>query len=534
MLAIEVPSTSRCSMPTEPLTIPEMPGFVDRTVRLLREMSGGPAEARLVNASAGITADPAALETETGRQLVSFGLNLLARTFVRVSLLPPIGTTHLTKVYREFEQMWGFPWPAIETSIVQAASEADAVLAIGTAAPANGRLATMTIGCEGWVIECHAGPGPVRVRDGPNPVGVAAAVSVGVARLFGDIVARELPESLRSSFQGPPALRWSTYSYRNDDADAPLPSGLHLDDVLLVGVGGVGAAIAAVLGLQPGLTGRVLLVDPDQVDESNLNRFLTATRSAIGRSKTEIAHEHLKRRQPSLQVLSAPFSYQRVVRQLGRPLATVVSSVDSEPLRAIIQSDLPKTVIDAATSGPVIGLSRHTFVEGACLGCLHPRTNELLGPEVQMAKILGQPLSFVIDRLADDTPLSPRELQVLAERLNLGPLQFSRGKPLRVFWAEDVCGRMPIPAGTEPAPTAGSAAFISVLAGALAAGELLKDAAGANPLDNELKVQVFRGPDREFPRRRAKDPKCSCFCSDLVMQEAYGARHNRSQQGGRL
>lgn len=70
--------------------------------------------------------------------------------------------------------------------------------------------------------------------------------------------------------------------------------------VALVGAGGTGSIIAqelAHLGV-----GRMLVVDHDVVDTSNLNRLLGATPSDVGRPKAQIAHRAVKAINPNAQV----------------------------------------------------------------------------------------------------------------------------------------------------------------------------------------------------------------------------------------
>lgn len=498
--------------------------FMERTARLLSEMSGSRVEdayQQLLKAKVGVVADADVLSTLPGQMLLIFTLNILARTFAEISLLPPLGSKFLGQISQGFEKYWGFPWSFMGAGKIQPGTQCDVLLAIGDAGTNSAPLGTVTIGCDGWIGEYRHGNGKVAVQGEPNPVGAAVTACFGAAQVFAKTIASFLEGQVRSRFSGPAALRWSAFSYKSDDENPPLPSDLLLDDVIFIGLGGVGTAAISVLGLIPGLSGKVILVDPDKVDESNLNRFLIATVNAIGRHKTEVVRQYLDKKQPGLRVLCAPISYQRFVRQVGRPRNIVVSSIDNEGTRAFIQSDLPKIIIDAATSGPVIGLSRHNFIDGACLGCLHPRPEKPYNQEMQMAKVLGWPLGEVINRLADDEILSPEVLQKLANYLGLGELTFSTGKPLRVFWAEDVCGKINLPAEAGQETAVGSAAFVTTLAGALAAGELIKNIIKVRPLDNELKIQVFQGPSRDFPRKRLKDPKCGSLCYEEAMRVTY-------------
>lgn len=70
--------------------------------------------------------------------------------------------------------------------------------------------------------------------------------------------------------------------------------------VLVVGLGGVGAAAAEMI-CRSGV-GRMTIVDADTVAESNINRQLIALRSTIGRSKAEILAHRLQDINPDLRL----------------------------------------------------------------------------------------------------------------------------------------------------------------------------------------------------------------------------------------
>lgn len=71
--------------------------------------------------------------------------------------------------------------------------------------------------------------------------------------------------------------------------------------VLIVGVGGVGGAVAEML-VRSGV-GHMTLVDSDCIQLSNINRQLIATHEVIGRSKAEIWACRLKSIHPQLDII---------------------------------------------------------------------------------------------------------------------------------------------------------------------------------------------------------------------------------------
>lgn len=62
--------------------------------------------------------------------------------------------------------------------------------------------------------------------------------------------------------------------------------------VLLIGVGGVGGYAAEALARSG--VGNIVLIDPDTVEESNINRQLVALSSTIGKYKVEVMQSRIK------------------------------------------------------------------------------------------------------------------------------------------------------------------------------------------------------------------------------------------------
>ncbi|WP_245589073.1 HesA/MoeB/ThiF family protein [Desulfatirhabdium butyrativorans] len=89
---------------------------------------------------------------------------------------------------------------------------------------------------------------------------------------------------------------------RNFDTLGPEDQRRLLDaTVAVVGLGGLGGAVCELLA-RAGV-GRLILIDGDRFEESNLNRQLLATMAALGRPKALTAKERLKAINPSVEVI---------------------------------------------------------------------------------------------------------------------------------------------------------------------------------------------------------------------------------------
>lgn len=73
---------------------------------------------------------------------------------------------------------------------------------------------------------------------------------------------------------------------------------------LVVGCGGLGASALPYL-VSSGV-GKLLIADPDQIDETNLQRQITYTERDIGRNKAEVMAEFLRARNSACQIVAHP------------------------------------------------------------------------------------------------------------------------------------------------------------------------------------------------------------------------------------
>lgn len=99
--------------------------------------------------------------------------------------------------------------------------------------------------------------------------------------------------------------------------------------VAVVGVGGVGSYAAEALA-RAGI-GRLVLVDHDRVEASNLNRQIVALRSTLGRLKVEVMRERILDINPACEVRVFPerFDAASAARILRLPLSYVVDAIDA-------------------------------------------------------------------------------------------------------------------------------------------------------------------------------------------------------------
>lgn len=97
--------------------------------------------------------------------------------------------------------------------------------------------------------------------------------------------------------------------------------------VILFGTGGVGSWCAEAL-VRSGI-GRLTIVDPDCVDQSNINRQLPATTLTVGRPKVEVLQERLLEINPEAHITALRQRYQKGADFGLQDYDVIIDAIDS-------------------------------------------------------------------------------------------------------------------------------------------------------------------------------------------------------------
>jgi len=144
---------------------------------------------------------------------------------------------------------------------------------------------------------------------------------------------------------------------------------------LVVGVGGLGSPVAMYLAAAG--VGRLVLVDPEVVELSNLNRQVLHWTTDLGRAKVESAAEKLRKLNPHVEVVAVRRrieSLEDAVQLVGEA-DVVVDCLDNWRTRFLINEAcvrLGKPLVHAAVRGLYGQLMVVKPGEGPCLRCLVP------------------------------------------------------------------------------------------------------------------------------------------------------------------
>ena len=347
----------------------------------------------------------------------------------------------------------------------------------------GGSGADLCLDASEW--QSYVGRHPSRLRPPrrDSAVGAMTAVCRAGARLFATLLAPVLDVPTSSDDTYVSALTYRSAADPIDDPDPSVPGAL---DALLVGGGSVGGAAAYTLAHEPNVAGLLAVCDPQLLDDTNPYRSILATAAAAASHEAKV--DEIKRalahhRSLTVDPHRLTITEWEANHPSPRPLPLVLVAVDSREGRERIQDALPLEVVNAAVGPDLIAISAHRTGAGPCMCCLH--MTEVLDAAAIKNRLIavgtGLDQALVNDLRVRRTPLGEEHLRHIERHRQLAPgaLAHRTGETLDAFYsAEILYGETRATTATGTA-VAVATPFVTALAGALLAGEILKRAAGS-------------------------------------------------------
>jgi hypothetical protein len=459
-----------------------------------------------------------AIASSEGRALIDLLIRLLSRLYP--TLIIESSVSGEEERWRELARRIN---PLIDLPQPHRHQGPEIAVAVGNAEPGSGQV--VYVGCDGW--DAHVSTTTVQpIGDTQNVLGAGAAACLAAANVFRLVFERDHPDD---------QLILSTL----DLCPAPTRAAPGLEKLnigtsnVLVGAGAIGSGVAWALGRLP-LTGGIHIVDAEEVDLGNLQRYVLTSRHDEGRVKAELLSEQFG----SLEVWRHQETWQRFAASNGTRWDRVLVAVDSAAARRAVQASLPRWIANAWTQPGDLGVSTHPWDHGACLRCLYLPSGPLLNEDKLIALALGlsrPERELQIRTLLHSQSPPPGELldevaqSLSVERALLEPFA---SRPIRALYTEGVCGGAVLPLdrvkGAAQTEVHVPLAHQSALAGVLLAGRLLADAVGRAPDSTTVtRIDVLRRLAPELTQPAAKDPRGICICQDEVYQHAYELKYTR-------
>lgn len=421
---------------------------------------------------------------------LSFSVNLLARLYpvvqrlevvvpADVPLVAPIPRWRASTVTAHVQSFFDALRPDVRCTITRAPSATPACYVAFGSSDFDGP--TVFTGSNGW--EASVSPNEcLPTGASVNPVGAYASACLGVSEVW-----KRLLYPHRALFDGiliipvERRLTLSTFTFRTGDAEPnpELPEMVDIGRLTVVGLGAGGGASAFTLASLPALRGTVIAIDPDEIVETNLNRYVFADGidADASRPKTEVVKALLEERRRRLIVSSLPIAFDHARHELSADdYRYVLAAVHSRTARRDIQLETPKVLWDAAASEDgEFRIWRMVLGVSECMHCKHPDTIE--DPELakarQLASLLGLDVEAWLRKVRSNEMFREGEVTLLRDRILEAGLDVDVPRVGQRFgdWEADNCGRLRLAETDDEIPIP----FAPVMAGVLLAGEVIKE-----------------------------------------------------------
>lgn len=214
-----------------------------------------------------------------------------------------------------------------------------------------------------------------------SPLAAMASAALGVREVFRAVLG-DLTDDHRN---GGTPLGWNLITLREpEDGIPPLVEGVDFGELALVGCGAIGQSFVDAIRASNS-RGRLVAIDPEDVELSNLQRYVLTTNGDVGEAKTSLVAR-------ALQGTEVEVVQQRRAWSLddGLSPACLVCALDTVTDRIGCQGSLPRTIYNAYTGDQDLGWTRHErFGEDACLACIYWPSQREASWTDQVARSLG-------------------------------------------------------------------------------------------------------------------------------------------------
>jgi hypothetical protein len=471
---------------------------------------------RLQGVTVGIAISPEVAQRREGEALADLTVRLISRLYPRIRIEAGHGTTGtLAELARSIN-------PDIEVT----SDDADVAIAVGVEPP---RVAPVQVyaGSQGWDAHLSTDE-PQGVGGTRNPIGAGIAACLAAANVFRCIFLDE------EGWDRDVTVSGLDLEARPSENNVAVDHAELTQDAVIVGIGAIGNAAVWALA-RTSLSGRIHLVDPQEIELSNLQRYILAARTDDKRSKVHLARQFLA---GNLEAVSHQCTWAEFMVKMRHKADRVLVALDSAADRRAVQASLPRWIANAWTQPGDLGVSVHPWDEtGACLACLYLPQGALPNEDKLIAAALGIPGSDMEQRIRQllwSNAPTPRDLlEKVAASLQIPLELLSRyeHRPIRELYVEGVCGGAVLPLDRIGRPVQNVHVPLvhqSALSGVILAGRLLAAAIDRTPKTTTvMRLNVLRPVPAYLSQKVQKDDRGICICQDPIYRKAYGRKYGR-------
>jgi len=454
-------------------------------------------------AASQLTAEARQENAATLAAILGLGIDSAAETLdldVAVTASPSI--TQASCIAQEVVDLLGRTVRHASTS--ELSSHMAAELVIGAASPrTNARKVYLSVTTDQVVLSANPQI-PALCEPIPPVLGLLAACYAAAATLYYAIDGAfpfEIPDPL--------IVRFEELGINAQVLSQPIDIG----HAYLAGAGAIGNGFLwAARHLN--FSGRLEIVDDDNVSPGNLNRQIWFERGDIGKAKVDQLTAKAQPSFPNLQIVPRRVRLQDLPERSSGPwLRRLIVAVDSRRARRKLQNEFPGEVFDSSTTDiREIVLHYHCQpTEHACLSCIYEPDNEEFTREQHIAEHLGVSVDEVrTERISHAAAFAIATRYPKSRALEIEGMAYDSF--FKRLCAEGQLGVIADKRVIAPF------AFVSVLAGTFLALELVRRLVDKSQIRdfNYWRLSPWFPPLGRRRAMRPKQPGCA-FCGQPIL-----------------
>ena len=240
------------------------------------------------------------------------------------------------------------------------------------------------VGSVGWSIyvsnkkACKWKPLPIN--------GLSASYTAGI--IAGEIFKYMLPDESTDKITH---FEYDLITHGNASqpvCEPSIPDVINFDNVAILGCGAIGQAFCAAMKMTSRLTGTLMLIDNDVIDESNEQRYVLSFMEYRNRFKVQHLANILSINNPTLVINGSIARYEDIMNQYHITFNEIITLVDNIKTRINAQAALPKILWNAwtDTSKNILryGAGRHMLTGPyQCVACSY-YSNDTISNQIEL------------------------------------------------------------------------------------------------------------------------------------------------------
>lgn len=376
------------------------------------------------------------------------------------------------------------------------------------------------LGSDGWKIR-FSDKNPVGCGTSQYPFAAGTSACIAAANVFKyvfrnflrkDSVDKEVEFSLLDAYQ-----------YNGETIECNDLGLFHL-----VGIGAIGNGCLWTLSKLPGVKGKLITVDYQKIDLSNIQRYVEVHETDKKKQKGIVAIRSLKN--TSIVVKHVNSKWNQFVAGTGDyKREIVITALDSIRDRIAVHASLPKIIFNGYTDDGILGVARHVnFLNHACMSCMYTPKGPVPSRSEIIAKDLGIPETKIRDLLYLNKKVDEGLLTLIsiANNISYEEIKKFKGVPIESFYSEFICAgtliRIKGASSDSNRTIEAPLAFQSALAGILLIADLFLYRAGISLAYNRTHYNPLAliRPGINFTHHNLEKEN-GCICSDSIYREAY-------------